>query len=143
MGGTFIEASVERYATLCDNYAGQYQIVCMNEFVGIPGSGYRAVEKITDTRLTFSLDIDGLDYRVLGTIRMRPKVIALEGGFAWHPEFKTRVPDEIAACNLQQPLPIMIEMQRRPVISRFASIRTFTLCATIWPSHLPTFRPMH
>jgi hypothetical protein len=34
----------------------------------------------------------------------------MEGGFAWHPAFTKRVPDEIARNGLQQPLSVLIEI---------------------------------
>ena len=37
----------------------------------------------------------------------------MEGGFAWHPRFAQRLPDEVAGQNLGQPLAVMIEIARR------------------------------
>ena len=59
-----------------------------------------------------SIDIDGLDYRILETLEMRPTVICIEGGFSWHPDFRKRVPDSVAARNLQQPLSVVIDIAR-------------------------------
>jgi hypothetical protein len=59
-----------------------------------------------------SIDIDGLDYRILETMALRPKVICIEGGFAFHPLLKRRVPDEVASKNLSQPLSVLMDIGR-------------------------------
>jgi hypothetical protein len=59
-----------------------------------------------------SIDIDGLDYRILETMALRPKVICIEGGFAFHPLLTKRVSDEVASKNLSQPLSVMMDVGR-------------------------------
>ena len=40
---------------------------------------------------------------------IKPKLIIIEGGFAWHPNMKEKIPYEIARNNIQQPMHVMIE----------------------------------
>jgi hypothetical protein len=116
--GSFIEADPKKFEELRLNYAGRDQIICVNEWVGVPGSPGKTIDQIAaenfaDREIDFmTIDVDGLDYRVLETMALRPKVICVEGGFAWHPSFTRRVPDEVASNNLQQPLSVMIDIGR-------------------------------
>ncbi|HET7085467.1 MAG TPA: hypothetical protein VFI23_11900 [Rhizomicrobium sp.] len=117
-GGAFIEANLNKFADLKRNYAGQEQIICINEWVALPGHHGKTIDQITAESFPardidfMTIDIDGLDYRILETMVMRPKVVCVEGGFAWNPEFTERVPDDIASRNLQQPLSVMIAVGR-------------------------------
>jgi len=56
--------------------------------------------------LFFSVHLDGLREH-------HDKSVCMEGGFAWHPRFTERVPDEVAAGDLQQPVSVMIEIGRK------------------------------
>jgi len=116
--GVFIEADVEKFAALQRNYAGHDQIICINEWVGLPGLEGKLIDQIAaesfpDRTIDFmTIDLDGLDYRVLETMTLRPKVVCMEGGFAWNPMFTQRVPDDVACMNLQQPLAVSIDIGR-------------------------------
>jgi hypothetical protein len=116
--GAFIEADPTKFEELKRNYAGQDRIICINEYVGFPGSPGKLIDEIAteyfaDREIDFmTIDIDGLDYRVVETMVLRPKVICIEGGFAWNPLFTRRVPDEVASKNLQQPLSVMVDIGR-------------------------------
>ena len=116
--GAFIEADDNKFQELQRNYAGQDQIMCINEWVGIPGYAGKTIDRIAAEHFAgreidlMTIDIDGLDYLVLETMALRPKVICAEGGFAWHPSFTRRVSDEVASKNLQQPLSVMMDIGR-------------------------------
>jgi hypothetical protein len=117
-GGVFIEADPKKFEELRRNYLGQGQIACINEWVGLPGSPGKTIDQIAAEHFPgreidfMTIDIDGLDYLVVETMALRPKVVCVEGGFAWNPLFATRVVDEVASKNLQQSLPVMIEIGR-------------------------------
>jgi hypothetical protein len=124
--GGFIEADASRFTELQLNYRDFPQIRCVNEMVATGAAGSdsssstgRSLDQIWRSELGsrhvdfLSIDIDGLDYRILETLEMRPTVVCIEGGFAWHPEFTKKVPDSVAARNLQQPLSVLIDIARR------------------------------
>jgi hypothetical protein len=114
--GAFIEGDKRKFLSLQKNYESHQEIICINEWVGTPGSQGGTIDQIAaeyfpDRAIDFmSIDIDGLDYLILETMEMRPKVISLEGGFAWHPLFTKRVPDYIAKRNLSQPLAVLLSI---------------------------------
>ncbi len=116
--GAFIEADAEKFKELEHNYQSAPNILCINEWVGIPGRRETPIDEIAAKYFPrrsidyMTIDIDGLDYRILETMTLRPKVICIEGGFAFHPLFTQRVPDEVAARNISQPLAVMIDVGR-------------------------------
>jgi hypothetical protein len=115
-GGAFIEADRKKFDEFQRNYADQDQIICINEWVGLPGYQGKTIDQIAAENFAgheidfMTIDIDGLDYLVLETMVLHPKVVCIEGGFAWHPSFTRRVSDEVASKNLQQPLSVMIDI---------------------------------
>jgi hypothetical protein len=121
--GAFIEADGSKFGELRSNYRDFPQIQCINEMVKAdPGASYamgRSLDQIWRSELGskhvdfLSIDIDGLDYRILETLEMRPMVICVEGGFAWHPDFTKKVPDSVAGRNLQQPLSVLTDIARQ------------------------------
>jgi hypothetical protein len=118
--GVFIEADVCKYRELENNYKTANRVICINEFVSSQISSKRGLKFDDIADLYFpteeidflSIDVDGLDYNIFQSIERKPKVVCIEGGFAWHPDFHERVPDFIAKRNLQQPLAVMIELGR-------------------------------
>jgi hypothetical protein len=120
--GAFIEADASKFTDLQLNYRDFPQIRCINEMVAADpaaSSTGSSLDQIWRTELGsrhvdfLSIDIDGLDYRIFETLEMHPTVVCLEGGFAWHPDFTKRVPDSVAARNLQQPLSVLIDIARQ------------------------------
>src|SRR5262249_547610 len=117
--GAFIEPDRSRFAELQLNYRDFPQIQCINEMVtadpAAAQSMGRSLDQIWRSELgsrhvdCLSIDIDGLDYQIVESLEMRPTVICVEGGFAWHPDFTKRVPDSVAAPNLHQPLSVLID----------------------------------
>jgi hypothetical protein len=114
--GAYIEADPIKFAELKRNYAAFPHILCIQERVGLPGGDGKLIDQIAadnflDRKIDLMIiDIDGLDYCVLETMTLRPTVVFIEGGFAWHPTFTQRVPDAVASKNLQQPLAVMIQI---------------------------------
>jgi len=114
--GVFIEADAEKYKELRTNYKDNDEIIAVNKFVGFDGEN--TLDKILAaygiTEVDFlSIDIDGLDYKILENINIKPKVILMEGGAAFSPFLNARVPDEVAQNNLSQPLPIIMKIAAR------------------------------
>jgi hypothetical protein len=116
--GVFIEADPAKFEKLRRNYVDCADIRCINEWVGHPGDEGRSIDDIASEHLPgreidfMSIDIDGLEYRILETMALRPKAMCIEGGFAWNPAFTKRVPDAVARNNLAQPLSVMIDVGR-------------------------------
>jgi hypothetical protein len=118
----FIEADSARFAELKKNYAGRFDIICLNKQVRAGKDDLRSraipLDELIETafpqrRIDFlSIDIDGLDYLVFEELRTRPTVVCVEGGFSWHPCFRERVPDEVAKHDLQQPLSVLTDIGR-------------------------------
>lgn len=118
--GCFVEGDPGRADELRRNYQGRPDILCLNEMVrATPGPGGKTLDEIAaehfaGRRVDFlTIDVDGLDYRIFEELELRPSVVCVEGGFSWHPRFARRVPDDVAADNLQQPLAVIIEIGRR------------------------------
>jgi hypothetical protein len=117
--GLYIEGDATKYRDLRRNYRQYPGILCANGFVTPQRCGWGKTldEYCDDMNLNdpidfLSIDIDGLDLNVFESLRRRPTVVCVEGGFSWHPQMKLRVPDEVAAQNLQQPLAVAVESLR-------------------------------
>src|SRR5579863_1443742 len=117
--GMFIEGDAARAKILRERYAACPDIIAIQGFVyAESGGGARnSLDDYCDqhnvSEIDFlSIDIDGLDLNIFESLGRRPKVVAIEGGFSWHPQMKARVPDAVAAKNLQQPLAVALELVR-------------------------------
>lgn len=115
--GCFIEADVEKYKILKDNYKNT-NIICVNEFVYPSRSEGSTIDDIYKLYINrevdlLSIDIDGRDYEIFENMEITPKLIIIEGGFTWHPCIRTKIPYGIAANNIQQPLYATIELAKR------------------------------
>jgi hypothetical protein len=115
--GCFIEADHQKAQDLRNNYRDRPDIICLEQMVlATPAQGGKTLDEIAGEKFPgrhvdfLSIDIDGLDYRIFEEMTLRPTIVCIEGGFSWHPRFAKRVPDEIAARDLQQPLAVMIEI---------------------------------
>jgi len=111
--GIFIEANARKFQELEGNYRDNSNIKAINKFVNFEGQD--TVDEIiksceTETVDFLSIDIDGLDYKILETLNVKPKVILMEGGYVFSPYLNARIPDEIAQQNLSQPLPILLSI---------------------------------
>lgn len=118
--GCFIEADGDKYRELCKNYMNRQDILCLQAFIASqPSNNGRTLDELSHAHFRgrnidfLSIDIDGLDYLILEGMNLRPKVVCVEGGFSWHPRFSVRVPDEVAALNLQQPLAVLCNIAKQ------------------------------
>ena len=118
--GCSIEADHAMAEQLRNNYRDRSDVQCLEQFVAVsdadPGASLDAIaaRHFAGRHVDFlSIDINGWDYRIFEQMQLRPTVVCIEGGFSWHPEFTQRVPEEVAAQDLQQPLAVTIEIGRR------------------------------
>jgi hypothetical protein len=76
--GAFIEADPTKFDKLRRNYVDCSGILCINEWVGHPSDEGRSIDDIASEHLPgreidfMSIDIDGLEYRILETMALRP-----------------------------------------------------------------------
>ena len=115
--GCFIESDAKKYELLKDNYENT-NIICLNKCIypiKSEGSTIDDIYKLYINREIdiLSIDIDGRDYEVFENMEITPKIIIIEGGFIWHPSIRTKIPYDIAANNIQQPLYVTIELAKR------------------------------
>jgi hypothetical protein len=105
--GLFIEGNRERFLALRSRYKDCSDIRCLNTFVSADGrDGSKTLDQVcADEKISvidfLSIDVDGLDLNIFESLQLRPMVVGIEGGFAWHPEMRERVPDDVAAADLQ------------------------------------------
>jgi hypothetical protein len=121
--GTYIEGDPRKFKALRRRYERYPNIRCINCFVSacdteagktLDGLWEECAGAESTTPIDFlSIDIDGLDLNVFESLKMTPTVVAIEGGGSWHPRMEERVPDYVAARNLQQPLAVMISSARK------------------------------
>ncbi len=117
--GVFIETDPSQFSRLTKNYSKWKNILCLKETVSWNDTQGRTIDIIAqeffpNREIDFmSIDVDGTDHLILENIKLKPKVLCIEGGFSWNPQFSTRIPDHIAAQNLQQPLAVMIEIAKK------------------------------
>lgn len=116
--GAMIEPG-SKYNQLVANYKNS-NVLCIKEFVSWEEDAKEGLtfDKIKEKYFAdqeidlLSVDVDGLDYQILKSLKCRPKVIMVECNLYWHPLFTKEVPTDIAVHNLQQPLAVMIKMAR-------------------------------
>jgi len=114
--GCYIEGDKDKYKDLCNNYKNT-DIICLNEYIYPTEKEGKTIDNIYNESISYkydeidllSIDIDGRDYEILENMKIKPKVIIIEGGFSWHPNMKQKIPYDIAKDNLQQPLHVLIE----------------------------------
>lgn len=116
--GVFIESNWASFIRLEQNYACDPNILCLNEFITSSPDDSRG--KMFDEIVScycpgqeidfLSIDIDGLDYLVLESLEVRPKIILIECGALWHP-LQARVSEEVSLYQcLGQSLSTMIRI---------------------------------
>jgi hypothetical protein len=118
--GLFIEADPSRFRMLVARYGVSPDVTCVNCTVTSDDKAREGktldmicAELGIQSAEFLSIDIDGLDLNIFESTNLRPAVVAIEGGFSWHPKMSCRVPDSIASQNLQQPLAVAIDSVRR------------------------------
>jgi hypothetical protein len=100
-----IEGDHTRFQQLVENYQDNPRVVCVNEFVNTSNSSLDAICKTKSfPELDFlSIDIDGLDYEICTSLRMRPKLVCVEVNCGHHPLEKRLIDRETASKNVGQP----------------------------------------
>lgn len=101
-----IEANPKRFAALRENNASNPRVKCVHSVVD---TGERRLERIlaevgAEELDLLVIDIDGLDFDVFENLEIRPRVICVEVVGGHPPESRDRVPREIAANAIGQPL---------------------------------------
>lgn len=114
--GCFIEADTEKFKELQNNYKDT-TVICVNDFIYPTNEEGTTIDDVYNKYISnlheevdvLSIDIDGRDYEIFENMTIKPKLIIIEGGFAWHPNMKEKIPYDIAQNNIQQPIHVMIE----------------------------------
>ena len=111
--GVFIEADPDRFRVLTARYAKDHGIVCLNETVSAEKPLNKLLRNHTQHTTTdfVSIDIDGLDLDVALASHLPQigaKVVLIEGGFNFDPHLEKRIPTEVAAENIGQPIAVMV-----------------------------------
>lgn len=82
--GVMIEGEKERIASIKDNYKNRQDVFAISEFVDDDKNSLRNIliryklEKYIDKMDFLSIDIDGLDSYIFGSLDIKPKVICIE-----------------------------------------------------------------
>jgi hypothetical protein len=108
-----IEADAAKFAELERNYADNPRVVCIRTVVDDgPNRLDRILEQagISDRLDFLSIDIDGLDYYVLGSLTIRPLCICVEAGGLHPPAEQGVVAREVAGRNVGQPLAAFVRL---------------------------------
>jgi hypothetical protein len=111
--GVMIEADPSKFAELERNYADNPRVVCLQTMVD---DGHNRLDGILERadisdRVDFlSIDIDGLDYYVLGSLDIRPVCICVEAGGIHPPDQEGIVARDIASQNVGQPLAAFVRL---------------------------------
>jgi len=115
--GCFIEANETKYIELVENYKNT-DVIPIKTMVYPTREEGDTIDYLHETFMNnvevdlLSIDIDGRDYEILEHLKLKPKVIIIEGGFLFHPCIKTKIPYDIAKNNTQQPIAILIELAK-------------------------------
>lgn len=101
-----IEGDSRRYNDLVENYRSNPEVKCINKFVDSHKNSLKTILGDCGIKsLDFlSVDIDGLDYEIFETLDMQPAVICIEVNAGHDPLSRVRIPTEISAWNVGQPL---------------------------------------
>ena len=107
-----IESDRNRFKDLVSTYANNRLVTCVNKLVDSASNSLGSILRAHDARdLDFlSIDIDGLDYEILETLDIRPRVICIEVNAGHNPESGARVSRHIAQNNVGQPLEVFVEI---------------------------------
>lgn len=115
--GMQIEGDAAKAAALSETYRENPRVTCICRFVDAGSNSLSALAREFavpySADLDFlSVDIDGLDYEVLENLDIRPKVICIEVNAGHDPESVRRLPREVAASNVGQPLGVFVDIAR-------------------------------
>lgn len=116
--GCFIEANETKYIDLVKNYKNT-DVIPIQTMVYPTREEGDTIDYLHETFMknvevdVLSIDIDGRDYEILEHLKLKPKLIIVEGGFLFHPCLTTKIPYEIANNNVQQPIAVLIELAKK------------------------------
>jgi hypothetical protein len=102
-----LEADPARFADLERNYRDMPGVVCIQAAVDDRENRLDQIfsdAKITDELDLLVVDVDGLDYYVVASLELRPRVLCVEVNAGHYPASTQLVPREVAACDVGQPL---------------------------------------
>jgi len=107
-----IEGDQEKYSALVRTYQNNSSVIAVDRFVDTANNSLdRILHEHEVTTLDFlSIDIDGLDYQILESLHVRPKVICIEVNAGHDPRNQSRIPAHIAMKNVGQPLPVVVNI---------------------------------
>jgi hypothetical protein len=107
-----IEGDQEKYSALARTYQDMSTVKPLHRFVDTADNSLDRILYEHDFRtLDFlSIDIDGLDYEILESLHVRPKVICIEVNAGHDPRNQSRIPAHIAMKNVGQPLSVVVKI---------------------------------
>lgn len=109
-----IEANEDRYKDLVSNYLSNSLVTCINKYVEAGPENLGSILKQNNIGdLDFlSIDIDGLDYEILETLDVCPRVICIEVNAGHNPKIEKAISRDIAKNNIGQPLKIFVNVAK-------------------------------
>ena len=145
--GVFLDDRPAKYIELRINYEDDPNVLILNtpikyldkddkgRFFDVVADEYFKEESID----LLVIHAKGLEYKFLQMLERRPKVIAIETVFGWHPAFRNIVPDHIATLGVRQPLQvindILLEKGYVPICIGFTSLYIRRGYAKIFPGY--------
>lgn len=105
-----IEGDHDKYTALAKTYKDNPSVKTIHRFVDTANNRLDHIlnELEVDSLDFLSIDIDGLDYEILESINMRPRVICVEVNAGHDPRSQSLIPSHIAKENVGQPLEIFV-----------------------------------
>jgi hypothetical protein len=110
-----IEGDSGRYKALVENYRSNSEVKCVNRFVDAGANSLKSIlnEFGVDSLDFLSVDIDGLDYEIFESLDLRPAVTCIEVNAGHDPLSRVRIPAEISAHNVGQPLGLFYDLAKK------------------------------
>lgn len=110
--GIFVEGNPARHNEAVANYADNAKVHCINSFVDATENSLSSllkrakIEKLGEEMDLLSIDIDGLDYEILRTLDLKPRLICVEVNAGHSPMDPVELPRRIAIDNIGQSLAV-------------------------------------
>lgn len=110
--GLFIEGEKDRYKELVNNYKNNNKIININSWVDTQKNTLDILLKKSKIKsLDFlSIDIDGLDYEIMRSLKIRPRIICIEVNAGHGGLKKNKIKTSIAKNNVGQPLSLFVDL---------------------------------
>lgn len=112
--GVFIEGNLSRYHDLVKNYSNNKKITTINSWVDTSKNRLDILlNKAGIKSLDFlSIDIDGLDYEIMKTLKLRPKIICIEVNAGHGGKSNKKITTKVAQNNVGQPLALFVKLAK-------------------------------